>query len=414
MNEKLKKLTEDIRAQLAEALKSKEVIDLLASIKAAKESGQDTGTFEMVISTADIDRAGESVDQAGWELKHYLNNPIVLWAHDYSKMPVGVTDELSLKNGKLVAKGRFAPTDFGQEVRKLYDAKMLKTASVGFIPKEMEGHVITKAELLEWSFVPVPANPYALSLAKSCNLNVEELVTKGIMIKETEGGEEPEKKEDEEPEKNGEPEAEAKSKGAVADELTADQMWELKRQQMRKVYDVMDAFINVYFEEETPVDAFGSLLSETIGLLGSLAGTEAKAAETVKAFIGACREKKFAMTIEKEGRVLSDKNKKIVNDAIAKTSEAVAALEELLTATEPQGDESKSAPEEGEGKVEPEPSKVEAEEKQRSKAARFETEMKSLDDFVAVRRVLRTVDNVIGDSLVRINQRIRERSQKQN
>jgi phage head maturation protease len=43
----------------------------------------------------------------------------------------------------------------------------LKTVSVGFIPKERDPEnqrIITRAELLEVSFVPVPCNPNALSL----------------------------------------------------------------------------------------------------------------------------------------------------------------------------------------------------------------------------------------------------------
>jgi hypothetical protein len=47
----------------------------------------------------------------------------------------------------------------------------------------MEGNVITKAELLEFSFVPVPANPYALRL-NELGKNVADFVTKGLMLKE--------------------------------------------------------------------------------------------------------------------------------------------------------------------------------------------------------------------------------------
>lgn len=166
-----------------EAIQSKEIQDVIEKTKAA----EDSGTFEVVISTADQDRQGEIIDQNGWDFTNYKLNPVVLWAHNYCDLPIGVTDELFINSeGQTVAKGRFAPEDanpFAQQVRRLYDAKIVKTASVGFIAREMDGNMITKAELLEFSFVPVPANPMALSLAKELNLDATELMTKGIFIK---------------------------------------------------------------------------------------------------------------------------------------------------------------------------------------------------------------------------------------
>jgi phage head maturation protease len=43
----------------------------------------------------------------------------------------------------------------------------VKTVSIGFIPKQRSSNdrtIITKSEMLEFSFVAVPANPEALSL----------------------------------------------------------------------------------------------------------------------------------------------------------------------------------------------------------------------------------------------------------
>ena len=54
---------------------------------------------------------------------------------------------------------------------------MVKTVSVGFIPKQRQEdnhRIITSAELLELSFVAVPCNPEALSLDQ------KELMQKGI------------------------------------------------------------------------------------------------------------------------------------------------------------------------------------------------------------------------------------------
>ncbi len=59
----------------------------------------------------------------------------------------------------------------------LYDEGMVKTVSVGFIPKQRQednSRIITSAELLELSFVAVPCNPNALSLDQ------KQLMKKGI------------------------------------------------------------------------------------------------------------------------------------------------------------------------------------------------------------------------------------------
>lgn len=184
-NEAYKKLTEDIKKDFAEKLISQQFVDFITRAKSADD--KDYGTFKVIISTEDVDRQGESVLLSGWDLSFYKLNPVVLWAHDYSQMPIGVCTSIDIADGKLVAEGKFAPTDFAQDVRKLYDLGMLRTTSVGFIPKEWhasEGGVITRAELLEFSFVPVPANPYALSMnqMKELGFDVAALKTKGIEL----------------------------------------------------------------------------------------------------------------------------------------------------------------------------------------------------------------------------------------
>ncbi len=176
MKTQLQPITQEISEKIFAYVST---LETQSFIKTMKDGTSDSGTFEVVISTADQDRQGEIVDQLGWDLNHYKNNPIVLWGHNYSGLPIGVTDSIEMVDGKLVAKGRFAPEDanpFAQQVRKLYDAKILRTTSVGFIAREMDGNRVTKAELLEFSFVPVPANPMALSLMKT--FVGEEIITK--------------------------------------------------------------------------------------------------------------------------------------------------------------------------------------------------------------------------------------------
>jgi caudovirus prohead protease len=78
----------------------------------------------------------------------------------------------------LIIEGVFSKSNpLGVLLADLYDEGMVKTVSVGFIPKQRQEdnrRIITSAELLELSFVAVPCNPNALSLDQ------KQLMKKGI------------------------------------------------------------------------------------------------------------------------------------------------------------------------------------------------------------------------------------------
>jgi rubrerythrin len=199
------KITEELAADIRARVKALD----FGAIEKVRKAKDDNGTFDVIISTEDTDRAGEIVKQSGWELANYKNNPIVLWGHDYYSLPIGVCLEtyLTEKDGvpALGAKGVFLSADinpFAQQVRKLYEFGLKQgagvgcTTSVGFIPKEFDEqarNTITKAELLEFSFVPVPANQgvgpaqgraITFEEAKELDLDVEGLRVKGIEFAE--------------------------------------------------------------------------------------------------------------------------------------------------------------------------------------------------------------------------------------
>ena len=179
--DKFKKLTTDFAKQLETAFAKPEVKELLANIKASTE---DTGTFRVLITNEAVDRAGEMVKADGLDIAPYMNSPIVLWGHDYKGLPIGITTKLSREGSGWVAEGKFAAHAFAQEVRKLYDMGIQRAASIGFIPKEMEGNIITKSELLEWSFVAVPCNAEALSMLSIRGVDVNSFASKGLITKE--------------------------------------------------------------------------------------------------------------------------------------------------------------------------------------------------------------------------------------
>lgn len=142
-------------------------IYIKSSIKiSAKENG-----FKFVASSEAVDRHGEVIKQDGWMLERYKSNPVILWGHDHYKLPIGKADDVYVdKENRLIVEGTFASKEanpLADNVRMLYNEGMINTVSVGFIPLEMNGPLITKAELLEISLVTVPANPEALSLMKA-------------------------------------------------------------------------------------------------------------------------------------------------------------------------------------------------------------------------------------------------------
>lgn len=294
MNENLIKLSEEKKADLIKNLASIAVQNLFTSTKSASDN--DAGSFKFIISTADVDRQGESVDQAGWDLSFYKSNPIVLWGHDYSSLPIGVTTSIEVKDGKLIAEGKFAPADanpFAQQVRKLYDLGMVRATSVGFIPKEFDqkkAGVITKAELLEYSIVPVPANPYAITMnqVRQLNLDIGFLKTKGLEFTMTE-----EKAEE--------------IKGGVEDEMTAVKTREEKWKNYMRVCEVVDAFCAAYFDESTPVENFKTLVSETAEILKGISGdeqAEKAVPESIQKLLGG--RKSIRDSVEKSINVLKE------------------------------------------------------------------------------------------------------------
>jgi HK97 family phage prohead protease len=130
---------------------------------------QAEGKYRIVASTGDVDRDNERIMPSAFagSLPAYLdNNPVILWAHDYSKPPVGKAIGGNIDGSGLYLDIEFADTEFAREVKYLYDNGFMSSCSVGFIPKQWDrdrdGRVVfTDAELLETSAVPVPANSNA-------------------------------------------------------------------------------------------------------------------------------------------------------------------------------------------------------------------------------------------------------------
>jgi len=145
-------------------------------------AGKAPGSTMFVLSDERLNRRGDIVDSAGWQLDEFKQNPIALFNHDPDRI-VGNWSNVRVENKELI--GEFQPvapgtSQLGDEVRLLVEQDVLRAASVGFRFLKSEpldpdrphrGRRYTKQVLMEVSLVSVPANPGALSKARSLHLS---------------------------------------------------------------------------------------------------------------------------------------------------------------------------------------------------------------------------------------------------
>ncbi len=164
--------------------------EICAEIKAV--AGKER-TLEFIGSTESVDRVGDVIEAAGWQLKNFKTNPVFLWAHKYDMPPVGKAMRVWKSEGKLKFQIEFADAEtyaFADTIFKLYQGGFLNAVSVGFEPLEWEdieikdkdeedsdilhlmgrGRRYKKQDLLELSAVPVPANAEALMSAREAGV----------------------------------------------------------------------------------------------------------------------------------------------------------------------------------------------------------------------------------------------------
>ncbi len=138
-------------------------------------------TVTAVISTGAIDRDNEILSPKGADFEQYMKNPVVLWAHDYRDTPIAKALWIKKTWKAIKAKLLFADTPQAEEIYQLFKGGFLNAFSVGFRPTkshrpddkeiakkpELAGvyRIYDEWELLEFSAVPVPANPEALATA---------------------------------------------------------------------------------------------------------------------------------------------------------------------------------------------------------------------------------------------------------
>jgi HK97 family phage prohead protease len=146
-------------------------------------------TLRFCYSDESVDRMGDTIRAAGWDISDYVRNPVALWAHDSSAPPIGNGKNVDVEGARLMGDIEFAPPEtyqFADTIYRLLLGKFLRAVSVGFMPTKHRlvqndperpwGIDFLEQSLLEISVCPVPANPNALAEARRKGIDTRPLV----------------------------------------------------------------------------------------------------------------------------------------------------------------------------------------------------------------------------------------------
>lgn len=142
----------------------------LGEVKAAEDDDNNpNGGFDVILSAPTLDRDGEVIDAKVFEpLPDHITFDI---DHGMSTATtVGSGTPFYDTDGNLRVQGTYSSIPRAQEVRTLVREGHIRTTSVAFMSAKREEDEdgvthITKAELLNGAFVPIPSNREALVLS---------------------------------------------------------------------------------------------------------------------------------------------------------------------------------------------------------------------------------------------------------
>jgi len=169
-----------IKKDTAGIHKVKNDVELIASVPFRLTAEIEKGEgYPWTLSTFDLDRVGERIDPLGWDIKRYMDNPVVEWSHRYDIPAIGKIEGLIADNAGLHGLVFFNDKEydpFGWAIGQRVKAGVIRAGSVGFRVLEIEipgredsrdgtSLIFRKQELLEFSICNVPANPWALAKA---------------------------------------------------------------------------------------------------------------------------------------------------------------------------------------------------------------------------------------------------------
>jgi len=274
----------------------KKFLDFIYSIKSIEEENM---IVRGVIGSDDsLDRHGDRVNPKGWNLKNFKKNPVILLNHNYWDLPIAKALNVKVDDNKLLFDIQFSKTyDVAVKVFNLIKEKIVNATSVGFIVLkwgEAGGqYTIEEQELLELSFVTVPANPNALTqeqlnMVKSLESDIEK-----INASREKSNEKPaeETKKDETITETKETK-EIETKEVVAEKevkkeetLSADQIKELIKSEVEKqLPEAVNKFIKVTKSESDEDNANDPVVEALLAMRQELKSTNKESGKTLKAF----------------------------------------------------------------------------------------------------------------------------------
>ncbi len=156
-------------------------------------------------SDESIDRDGDTISIDGWDVGAYMKNPVVLFGHNNTDLPIAKTIsvtadkrarqllfDIQFPTIEELSSNAATPSQHALKVDAIYNmakAGILNTVSVGFRGIEYDatatGRAYTRQELMEISIVPIPANPNAVAILRAAGAS--DLVIKGVTTMETKG-----------------------------------------------------------------------------------------------------------------------------------------------------------------------------------------------------------------------------------
>lgn len=148
---------------------------------------REKGLISAVVSTESVDRDGDIIRQANWDLQHFKSHPILLSSHNYRGLTnqIGEWTKMEVDKDRLVGEAKYYIEEGNKEADWgfVLASKGRAAFSVGFVPDmskakqiDTNGNISYEfhgQELLEVSQVTVPSNAEALQSLKAFGLNPE-------------------------------------------------------------------------------------------------------------------------------------------------------------------------------------------------------------------------------------------------
>jgi hypothetical protein len=132
--------------------------------------------FLFVISSDDVDLAGDVVTPSGIDCTNFLKNPAVLNAHDSSTLPIASSTPPVVSGKTVTAIAKFpraGVSECSDQVAAALRGGLVRGASIGFVPLRWAfakdpsrpfGVDFLQVRLLEFSVCAIPCNPACLLL----------------------------------------------------------------------------------------------------------------------------------------------------------------------------------------------------------------------------------------------------------